>query len=82
MTTAVKRVAPWSAIESEELDSKNWVQVAFRFIDWNNREYRVFGEVHGEPFSEHYYSDTDDNKRLAYDLYWEQLDKIEKASDL
>ncbi len=79
MTKNVKRTVPWSGIESEELNSENWIQVAFRFVDWNTREYRVFGELYGEPFSEHYYSDTDDNKRLAYDYYWEQLDKLESV---
>jgi hypothetical protein len=80
MTTTIRRTAPWSAIESEELDSKNWIQVAFRFegfMEDRFREYRVFGELAGVPFSEHYYSAADDNKRLAYDFYWEQLDKLE-----
>jgi hypothetical protein len=79
MTTAVSRVAPWSAIESEELNAQNWIQVAFRNTGAGHREYRVFGEVYGEPFSEHYYSTEDDTKRLAYDFYWEQLAKIEKV---
>ncbi len=77
MTTAVSRVAPWSAIESEELNTQNWIQVAFRNAGEGHREYRVFGELYGEPFSEHFY--TDDTKRLAYDFYWEQLGKIEKV---
>jgi hypothetical protein len=79
MTTAVKRSMPWSGIESEELNAQNWIQVAFRFMEAGHREYRVFGELYGEPFSEHYYSTEDDTKRLAYDYYWEQLERIEKV---
>jgi hypothetical protein len=73
------RTMPWSGIESEELDSENWIQVAFRAGGGSHREYRVFGELCGIPFSEHYGSDNDDNKSLAYSYYWEQLDKIESS---
>jgi hypothetical protein len=79
MTTAVTRSMPWSAIESEELSNQNWIQVAFRNVEAGHREYRVFGEVYGEPFSEHYYSDTDDTKRLAYDYYWEKLEQLQRV---
>lgn len=77
MLTKTIRTMPWSGIESQELDPNNWIQVAFRFMDDQHREYRVFGELNGEPFGEHYGSDNDDNKSLAYSYYWEQLDKIE-----
>lgn len=69
----------WSGIESEELNSQNWVQVAFRFNEQKTREYRVFGQVYGEDFGEYYYSEDDDNKSLAYSFYWEQLKRIEKV---
>lgn len=79
MTTSIKRTLPWSGIESEELNAQNWVQVAFRNVEAGQREYRVFGEIYGEPFGEHFYSDTDDTKRLAYDFFWEKLAEIEKV---
>jgi hypothetical protein len=67
----------WTGIESEELDSSNWVQVGYRNAVNGTREYLVLGEVCGVRFEESYHSDTDDNKRLAYSLYWETLDKFQ-----
>jgi hypothetical protein len=66
----------WAGIESEALDSNTWIQMGYRHSASGTREYRVFGEIHGKSFSESYHSDSDDNKRLAYDYYWEQLDKF------
>jgi len=66
----------WAGIESEELDSSTWVQVAYRHSNQGVREYRVFGKIHGQSFAESYHSNCDDNKRLAYSYYWDQLDKF------
>lgn len=65
----------WAGIEHEELDSSNWVQMAFRFTTDSSgeciREYRVFGEIRGESFNEEFY--FDDTKRLAYEEYQDRV---------
>lgn len=73
----INSTANWSGIESEALDSSNWVQVAYRNNPNGYREYLVFGESAGEKFEESFHSDTDDNKRLAYSMFYEQLAKLE-----
>jgi hypothetical protein len=75
--SAVIDTAKWAGIESAELDSDNWVQVGFRNAVSGTREYLVLGAVCGVRFEESYHSDSDDNKRLAYSLYWEMLDKFQ-----
>ena len=71
----------WSGIEHSELDSKNWVQMAFRWHTVSDeagnhesvRVYKVFGEIRGEAFYEDFYSDsTTQNKDSAYDFYWDK----------
>lgn len=69
------KLRTWSGIESEELGD-NWIQVAFRHDQNNTRVYRVFGKLDGETFDEHYDSEYDDNKRLAYSLYWDKLEQF------
>lgn len=64
----------WAGIEHEELDSKNWVQMAFRWVTRDgdsHREYRVFGEIRGETFCEEFY--FDDTKRLAYEEFEDRV---------
>jgi len=75
--SAVVDTAKWAGIESAELDSDNWVQVGFRNAVNGTREYLVLGALCGVRFEESYHSDSDDNKRLAYSLYWEVLDKFQ-----
>lgn len=75
MTNIITR---WAGIESEELNSENWIQVGFRFVDQKgHREYRVFGQLYGEDFEEQYSSDTDNTKALAYSYFVEQLKRIQ-----
>ena len=66
----------WSGIEDFKLDDNNFVQVGYKNSHLGFREYVVIGMVNGAPFNEHYGSDNDDNKRLAYDLYWEKQEEI------
>lgn len=73
----INSIANWSGIESEALDSSNWVQVAYRNSPLGYREYLVLGEYCGEKFEESFHSDADDNKRLAYDLFYEKLGQLE-----
>jgi hypothetical protein len=73
----INGTANWSGIESEALDSSNWVQVAYRNSPQGYREYLVFGEYCGERFEESFHSDADDNKRLAYSLFYEKLGQLE-----
>jgi hypothetical protein len=68
----------WVCIESESVDSRNWVQVAFRFSKGSQKEYWVFGEILGEKFSEDFY--YDDTKRLAYEYYTEKILILENGS--
>jgi hypothetical protein len=75
--SAVIDTVKWAGIESEELDSNNWVQVAYRNAGNGTRQYLVLGAVCGERFEESYHSDSDDNKRLAYSLYWETMEKFQ-----
>lgn len=70
-------MSKWAGIESEELDSANWIQMGYRNSPLGHREYLVFGEIEGSKFEESYHSDSDDNKRLAYSYYYEQLEKIQ-----
>lgn len=70
--------AKWAVIESEALDSNNWVQVAYRNTANGYREYLVLGEACGVRYEESYHSDSDDNKRLAYDHYRERLAELEQ----
>lgn len=73
----INNTTKWSGIESEVWDSSNWVQMGYRNNPNGYREYVVFGEYAGERFEESYHSDADDNKRLAYSYFYEQLDKLE-----
>lgn len=77
MSSTTANATKWAGIESESLDSNNWVQVAYRNADKGHREYLVVGEVCGVRFEESYHSESDDNKRLAYSLYWETLEKFQ-----
>lgn len=65
----------WAGIEHAELDSNNWVQMAFRWTtDYTGddiKEYKVFGEIRGEAFSETFH--FDDTKRLAYEEYEDRV---------
>lgn len=65
-------LSTWSGIEAEEYGD-DWIQVAFKF-EHGIRVYWVSGSIKGESFNEHYYSDSDDNKRLAYDYYWQKME--------
>lgn len=71
----------WSGIEHQELDSRNWVQVAFRATRSEEgaveREYKVFGEIRGEEFSEDFY--FDDSKRLAYEFFYEKCSILDNG---
>jgi hypothetical protein len=67
----------WAGIESESLDSNNWVQMAYRNSPYGYREYLVIGEVGGVRYEESFHSDSDDNKRLAYALYYEKLEELQ-----
>lgn len=63
----------WSGIEHEELDSNNWVQMAFKWVTIDGesqRHYKVFGEIRSESFCEEFY--FDDTKTLAYDFFWDK----------
>ncbi len=73
----INGTANWSGIESEALDSSNWVQMAYRNSPHGYREYLVFGEFCGVRYEESYHSDTDDNKRLAYSFFYDQLEKLQ-----
>jgi hypothetical protein len=66
----------WSGIENFEIDDENLVQVGFRHSHLGHREYVVLGYVKGQWFNEHYDSSSDDNKRLAYSLYYEKQQEI------
>ena len=65
----------WAGIEHSELDSNNWVQMAFRWTTDHTgesiKEYRVFGEIRGESFAETFY--FDDTKTLAYEEYEDRV---------
>lgn len=70
----------WAGIESEELDSDNWVQVGFRW-DTNSaghphREYVVFGKLKGEEFREMF--QLEESKELAYSRFWAVLEDFSK----
>lgn len=75
----------WACIEHEELDSNNWVQMAFRWVTISDtedrsefaREYRVYGEIRGAGFSESF--QTDDTKRMAYEFYNEKFSVLENG---
>ena len=67
----------WAGIEHEELDSRNWVQVAFRINTDFEREYKVFGEIRGESFYEDFY--FDDTKTLAYDFFSEKCSILDNG---
>lgn len=73
----INGTANWAGIESEALDSKNWIQMAYRNSPYGYREYVVFGEIGGSPFNESYHSDADDNKRLAYSYYYQQFERLQ-----
>jgi hypothetical protein len=79
MTTTTKRTN-WAGIESESMDSANWVQVAYRATVEGEfeRHYKVFGEIQNEGFAEDFMGE--DSKELAYDFYWEKLSIIELGS--
>jgi hypothetical protein len=70
--------AKWAGIESEHLNENNWVQVAFRWTEnaeeQPRRQYLVMGKLKGEEFRELY--DYDESKELAYQFFWEVLDKF------
>ncbi len=75
MSTIVK--SNWSGIEALEFGEYHYIQMAFRFTSNGFREYWVqwgFGE--DDQHSEIYSSEDDDNKRLAYDLYWEKSEEL------
>jgi hypothetical protein len=73
----------WAGIESEELNSDNWVQVKFRWTKNTEghqyREYVVFGKLKGKGFRELY--DYDESKELAYNHYWEVLEVLEALEE-
>lgn len=72
----------WAGIEGSELDKDNFVKVDFRWVVTGEkpyREYFVGGKIRGEQFSENFGSPEEDNKRLAYDLYWEKLAILENG---
>jgi hypothetical protein len=73
----INGIANWVGIESEAIDSSNWVQVAYRNSPKGHREYLVLGESCGVRYEESYHSDSDDNKRLAYALFYEKLGQLE-----
>jgi hypothetical protein len=78
----LKSVERWSGIESLEINSDNWAQMAFRFTDLEHGEshriYKVFGSLGGSSFSEEFF--FDDTKAMAYDFYWEKQTIMENGS--
>jgi hypothetical protein len=67
----------WSGLENLEFGEYQYIQLAFRFTSNGFREYWVqwgFGE--DEQHAEMYTSEYDDNKRLAYSLYWEKAEEL------
>jgi hypothetical protein len=76
MTTTVVK-SNWSGLESVEFGEYQYIQLAFRFTSNGFREYWVqWGFSEEDQHSEMYYSEDDDNKRLAYSLYWEKLEEL------
>lgn len=75
VTTASIWNTQWAGLEHAELDSNNWVQMAFRWTsdkDGNPiKDYRVFGEIRGEMFSEIFL--CEDSKTLAYEEYEDRV---------
>lgn len=70
MPTETTTTTQWAGIEHEELDSNNWVQMAFKWVTRDGesqRHYKVFGEIRSESFYEEFY--FDDTKVLAYEFY-------------
>ena len=76
MSTLVAR--KWSGLELVEFDEDHYIQLAFRFNEKGFREYWVQWSMCEESTGSEYYLDEyEDNKRLAYGLYRENLEKLE-----
>lgn len=75
MSTIVR--SAWSGIESLEFGEHHYIQMGFRFNANGYREYSVQWKLgEGDEHKEVFDSGNDDNKRLAYSLYWEKSDEL------
>jgi hypothetical protein len=65
----------WSGIESVSLID-NFVEMGFKFNANGFREYLVSWSVDQDSGQEIYDSESDDNKRLAYSLFYEKQEAM------
>lgn len=65
----------WSGIESVSLID-NFVEMGFKFNAKGFREYLVSWSVDQDSGQEIYDSESDDNKRLAYSLFYEKQEAM------